>query len=122
MSRVLSVLKFFRHDILVVLLSLKSRQTPRKIKGMMLLTILYLLSPIDLIPDAIPVAGLLDDTVIVPTAIAALMHFLPAQVRYECESQADYILNHAKIAAALISFFILFWAGLIVWGVYKLVS
>ena len=61
MGRILGMLKLFRHDILVMLLSLKSRQTPRKVKGMMLLAILYLVSPIDLIPDAIPVAGLLDD-------------------------------------------------------------
>lgn len=122
MGRILGMLKLFRHDILVMLLSLKSRQTPRKVKGMMLLAILYLVSPIDLIPDAIPVAGVLDDAVIVPTAIAALMHFLPAQVRYECEGQADYILNHAKLVAALVSLFLFLWAGLIVWGIYKLVS
>ena len=47
MGRLLGVLRLFRHDILVMLLSLKSRQTPRKVKGMMLLAILYLLSPID---------------------------------------------------------------------------
>ena len=42
MGRLLGVLRLFRHDILVMLLSLKSRQTPRKVKGMMLLAILYL--------------------------------------------------------------------------------
>lgn len=44
MGRLLGVLRLFRHDILVMLLSLKSRQTPRKVKGMMLLAIFYLLS------------------------------------------------------------------------------
>lgn len=34
MGRLLGVLRLFRHDILVMLLSLKSRQTPRKVKGM----------------------------------------------------------------------------------------
>ena len=81
MGRLLGVLRLFRHDILVMLLSLKSRQTPRKVKGMMLLAILYLLSPIDLNPDAIPVLGMVDDVVIVPAAIAALMRLLPYGVR-----------------------------------------
>ncbi|MFV0636348.1 YkvA family protein [Mitsuokella sp. WILCCON 0060] len=122
MGRIFGVLRLFRHDILVMLLSLKSRQTPRKVKGMMLFAILYLLSPIDLIPDAIPVAGLLDDAVIVPTVIAALMHFLPPQVRYDCEGQADYILRHGKLAAAFLSLFVLLWAGVLIWGIYKLLS
>lgn len=100
MGRLLGVLRLFRHDILVMLLSLKSRQTPRKVKGMMLLAILYLLSPIDLIPDAIPVFGMLDDAVLVPTAIAMLMRMLPYPVRSDCERQADYILRHAKLAGA----------------------
>ena len=81
MGRLLGVLRLFRHDILVMLLSLKSRQTPRKVKGMMLLAIFYLLSPIDLIPDAIPVFGMLDDAVLVPAAIAMLMRMLPYPVR-----------------------------------------
>lgn len=105
-----------------MLLSLKSRQTPRKVKGMMLLAILYLLSPIDLIPDAIPVFGMVDDVVIVPAAIAALMRLLPYGVRSDCERQADYILRHAKLAGVLVTLFLLAWVGVIVWGIYKLVS
>lgn len=85
MGRLLGVLRLFRHDILVMLLSLKSRQTPRKVKGMMLLAIFYLLSPIDLIPDAIPVFGMLDDAVLVPAAIAMLMRMLP----YPCGRTAS---------------------------------
>ena len=122
MGRLLGVLRLFRHDILVMLLSLKSRQTPRKVKGMMLLAILYLLSPIDLIPDAIPVFGMVDDVVIVPAAIAALMRLLPYGVRSACERQADYILKHAKLAGVLVTLFLLAWVGVIVWGIYKLVS
>lgn len=122
MGRLLGVLRLFRHDILVMLLSLKSRQTPRKVKGMMLLAIFYLLSPIDLIPDAIPVFGMLDDAVLVPAAIAMLMRMLPYPVRSDCERQADYILRHAKLVGILVTVFLLAWVGVIVWGIYKLIS
>lgn len=44
---------------------------------------LYLFSPIDLIPDVIPVIGVLDDIVLVPLAIRFLLDRLPAQLRAE---------------------------------------
>jgi uncharacterized membrane protein YkvA (DUF1232 family) len=43
--------------------------------------VLYVLSPIDLIPDVIPVVGVLDDIVIVPLAIRWLLNRLPASLR-----------------------------------------
>ena len=49
---------------------------------------LYLFSPIDLIPDAIPFAGMLDDIVLVPLAIRWLLGRLPAQVRADAERRA----------------------------------
>jgi uncharacterized membrane protein YkvA (DUF1232 family) len=42
---------------------------------------LYLLSPVDLVPDFIPVAGLLDDIVLVPLAIRWLLNKLPQRLR-----------------------------------------
>ncbi|HUG21312.1 YkvA family protein [Piscinibacter sp.] len=45
------------------------------------LIVLYLLSPIDLIPDVIPFLGIVDDLVIVPLAIRWLLARLPADVR-----------------------------------------
>lgn len=69
MGRILGLLRLFRRDIIVMLMALKERDTPGKVKGLLLLSILYLISPIDLIPDAVPFFGFLDDAVIVPTAI-----------------------------------------------------
>ena len=74
------------------------------------------------ITDVIPVLGMVDDVVIVPAAIAALMRLLPYGVRSDCERQADYILKHAKLAGVLVTLFLLAWVGVVVWGIYKLVS
>ena len=51
---------------------------------------LYLVSPIDLIPDAIPFVGVLDDIVLVPLAIRWLLGRLPAQVRADAERRAGF--------------------------------
>ena len=47
--------------------------------------VLYLLSPVDLIPDVIPVIGLMDDMVLVPLAIHWMLKYLPADVREHAE-------------------------------------
>jgi uncharacterized membrane protein YkvA (DUF1232 family) len=56
----------------------------------------YALSPIDLIPDFIPVLGYLDDLIIVPMGIWLLLKIIPAQVLDECRSQADEWFSQDK--------------------------
>ena len=50
----------------------------------MALALVYLASPIDLIPDFIPVLGQLDDLVIVPFLVWLALKFIPEDVRREC--------------------------------------
>lgn len=50
--------------------------------------VLYLLSPIDLIPDMIPVLGVVDDLVIVPMALRWLLSRLPAHIRAHADARA----------------------------------
>ncbi|RHM55370.1 YkvA family protein [Mitsuokella sp. AF33-22] len=122
MGRILGLLRLFRRDIIVMLMALKERDTPGKVKGLLVLSILYLISPIDIIPDAVPFFGFLDDAVIVPTAICGLMQLLPPHVRSRSEQQADYVLRHAKLFGALVTVFVICWAVLLVWGIYKLIA
>lgn len=53
------------------------------------LTVAYLLSPIDLIPDFIPVLGLLDDLIIVPLLIKATLELIPKYVLDDIKSRID---------------------------------
>lgn len=55
-------------------------RTPRKAKILIWITLGYLFSPIDLIPDFIPVLGLLDDLIIVPLLIALVIKLIPTAV------------------------------------------
>jgi uncharacterized membrane protein YkvA (DUF1232 family) len=49
------------------------------------LLLLYLFSPVDLIPDALPVIGIVDDLVLLPLAVRWLLSRLPAQLRREMD-------------------------------------
>ena len=59
MRRILTFLKLFRYDLLVMLVALKHRDTPRNVKGLLIAAILYLVSTIDLIPMPYRWRGLL---------------------------------------------------------------
>ena len=76
-------------DIPAVFLSLKSPETPWNAKAVAALALVYALSPIDLIPDFIPVLGYLDDLIILPALIALTIHFIPKDTfeRYRQEAQ-----------------------------------
>lgn len=120
MLKVFSLFKLFRKDLIIMLLALRHLDTPRKVKGMFLLGMLYLLSPVDIVPDMIPFAGIIDDAVVVPGMIYGLMQLLPFHVRSESETKAKYVTKHMPVILGVASAFVLVWLGLIVWGIYTL--
>jgi len=75
-------------DIPAVFLALKHRETPIIAKVLAAIAIVYALSPLDLIPDFIPVIGLLDDVIIVPALISLAIKLIPAEVFGKCREQA----------------------------------
>lgn len=69
--------KQLQKDIPVVVLALKDRDTPIIAKLLAGITIVYACSPIDLIPDFIPLLGYLDDIILLPMLIALTIKFIP---------------------------------------------
>lgn len=87
-------------------------------KWFILLTLGYALSPIDLIPDFIPVLGYLDDLIILPVLLIVSIRLIPADIMAESREKADTFplqLKKNRVAAAV---FICLWAGLLVWGAF----
>ena len=75
-------------DIPAVFLALKHRDTPFIAKVVAGIAVVYALSPIDLIPDFIPVIGLLDDVIILPALIALVVRLISDDVFAECRKEA----------------------------------
>jgi len=119
-GRLFSFLRMFRHDFLVLLIALRHPDTPRRVKGLLALAILYLVSPIDLMPDAIPFLGIVDDAVVVPTAVCGLMSLLPSHVRSDSEMRAARAARRLPFVILLASLFVLAWIALIIYGLYSL--
>jgi uncharacterized membrane protein YkvA (DUF1232 family) len=75
-------------DARLLWLALRHPQAPLWLKLGTLGIVAYLLSPVDLIPDVLPILGLMDDVVIVPLAIRWLYRRLPQALRDEIEGRA----------------------------------
>ena len=88
--------KQLKTDIPAVFLALKRRETPWGAKVLAALTIGYALSPIDLIPDFIPVLGYLDDLILLPALVALTIRLIPAEVLASCRAEAEGIWKDGK--------------------------
>jgi uncharacterized membrane protein YkvA (DUF1232 family) len=67
----------------------KNPRTPWYAKALGLFVVAYALSPLDLIPDFIPVLGYVDDVLLLPILIWLAVKLLPPEVLAECRAQAD---------------------------------
>ena len=82
MFKRLSVLwSVVRGDARMLWLALRHPQAPGWLKLAVVGLVIYVISPVDLIPDVVPVLGLLDDVVLVPLAIRFILRRLPAALR-----------------------------------------
>ena len=67
----------------------RHRETPWPVKAVLIILLAYLASPIDLIPDVIPVLGMLDDLVVAAVALWLAYRLTPPHVMEECRAKAN---------------------------------
>lgn len=79
--------KKLKAEAQVLIIAYKDKRTPVSAKILIGITVGYLLSPIDLIPDFIPILGLLDDLIIVPALIAVSIKLIPENVLNDAREQ-----------------------------------
>jgi len=77
-----------KNEVFAVYLAAKDPRTPWYAKVVAICTVAYMLSPIDLIPDFIPILGYLDDVIIVPAGVALAIRLIPAEVLEEARENA----------------------------------
>jgi len=104
MSRAVNLKKgrrIFKPEILILYYALQHKQTPFYAKLPAIFSLLYLLSPVDLIPDVIPFFGYVDDLFIVPLLLQLSVSLLPAQVKQDSIAKATLHARKLKIIAVL---------------------
>ncbi len=109
-----------KRDLEVIALAIRDPRVPRRAKILAGLTIAYAASPIDLIPDFIPVLGLLDDLLIVPVGLWMTLRLIPPEVLKDLRKQASapgYSRSRRRslVAACIV---ILIWVGCVIWALY----
>lgn len=88
--------KTLKKTVPAVFLSLKDKDTPILAKVLAGITVGYALSPIDLIPDFIPVLGYLDDVILLPALIALTIKLIPEDVWERNLAQAENMWQDGK--------------------------
>jgi len=99
-----------KREIYALYFAYQDPRTPWYAKALALVVVGYAFSPIDLIPDPIPLLGYLDDLILLPLGIALLLKLIPPTVMEDCRVKAQAALAEQKptnwVAAVVI---ILLW-------------
>jgi uncharacterized membrane protein YkvA (DUF1232 family) len=88
--------KLLRIKIYAIYFAYKDPRVPWYAKAFAACIVAYAFSPIDLIPDFIPILGYLDDIVLIPLGITLALKMIPTAVIKECEEKAQEILTQDK--------------------------
>lgn len=109
-------------ETLALWFAARDERTPWYAKLFVAAVVAYALSPVDLIPDFIPVLGYLDDVILIPLGVAAALRMIPAEVMVAARERARLTLAdprpRSRVAAAVI---VAIWvaaaalAALVVW-------
>ena len=83
----------FRNELGLLWRAFQEPQTPLHLKVLMLLVPLYLVSPIDLIPDFLPLVGWLDDIVVIPMLVSWIVSMLPKPAPVRRTARGDKVID-----------------------------
>ena len=98
-----------RQEVAALYLAVRDRRCPWYARALAAVVVAYALSPIDLIPDFIPILGLLDDLVLVPLGLLAVRRLIPADVLADARHRAE--TEGTSLPASR-------WAGIAIVGVW----
>lgn len=88
--------KKLKKDIPTIFLALKDKDTPILAKIFAGVTVAYALSPIDLVPDFIPVLGYLDDVILLPMLVTLTIKFIPTDIIERNRQKAEGLWENGK--------------------------
>ncbi|AQS50218.1 hypothetical protein BMG03_20115 (plasmid) [Thioclava nitratireducens] len=123
-SRVRQWAQTVKRDTVCLYLAARDPRTPWYAKALAASVVAYALSPIDLIPDFIPIIGFLDDILLVPLGLWIAMRMVPDDVIEDCRVQATQLTERptSKTAALVIPAIWMGAAAAIGWVIYEAIA
>ena len=112
------VARRLKNEIMTLNLAARDPRTPWHAKAIIVCVVAYALSPIDLIPDFIPVLGYLDDLLLLPLGIYLALKLIPAEVLTDARRRAAEMSSNLPKRWAAVFFIIMVWlVALVVVGI-----
>ncbi|MHC2333039.1 YkvA family protein [Bradyrhizobium sp. USDA 4454] len=124
-SRKLSSIKLWarnlKRDSVALYFASRDPRVPWYAKALAIAIAAYALSPIDLIPDFIPVLGYLDDLILLPLGIWLALALIPEEVMADCRTRAAAVLQRPISRAGMIAIVVLWIAGALAlaWAAFR---
>jgi len=112
--------KNLKTELHILYLAYRDPRVPRHAKLLAALVVAYAFSPVDLIPDFIPVLGYLDDLVLVPLGISLAMRMIPAEILDDYRIQARRRLETTRAGLTGAGLIIVLWLIVLVIVIYFL--
>ncbi|UCC16681.1 MAG: DUF1232 domain-containing protein [Dehalococcoidales bacterium] len=107
--------KQLRNIIYMLYFASKDPRIPLYVKILMLLIIAYALSPVDIVPDFIPVLGYIDDLIILPLGIYLVLKLIPEEIKAEYRAKAGTQLPGGNLKWVGLAMIILVWFLIAFW-------
>lgn len=115
-EKIMGWAKKLKRKVFILYFAYKDHRTPWYARIFAVCVVAYAFSPIDLIPDFIPVLGYVDDVILVPLGVAIALKMIPKTVVLECTGIAEERINKGKPKNWLAgSFIILIWIIVFLW-------
>lgn len=109
-----------KRQVFILYFAYKDERVPWYAKFFTACIVAYAFSPIDLIPDFIPILGYLDDVIIVPLGIMFALKMIPKNVISDCEVKAEEMIKKGKPKNWIVgSLILLIWGLFILWLTVK---
>ncbi|WP_051556681.1 YkvA family protein [Alkalihalobacterium bogoriense] len=120
MEKIKAWAKKIKQQLFVLYFAYKDERVPWYAKVFTICVVAYAFSPIDLIPDFIPILGYVDDVILVPLGILLALKMIPNEVILECEVKAKEMINRRKPQNWIVgSLIILLWSIIMFWVILK---
>ncbi|MCB1914400.1 MAG: DUF1232 domain-containing protein [Rhodocyclaceae bacterium] len=89
MQKLFALFRLVRKDVRILLFALRHPRRPAWLLPAVAGLLIYLISPVDLIPETLPVIGVVDDLVLIPLVIGWIVNRLPPELRADASEETD---------------------------------